>query len=107
MQLEVLFFDGCPGVEQLLPTLRALADEAGEDVQVELRRVESAERAQAERFLGSPTVRVDGEDVEPGARTRRDFGLGCRLYPSADGPSQFPPEEWIRAALGRAAGGGR
>ena len=77
------------------------------DVDVELRRIETDEAALRERFLGSPTVRIDGEDVEPGADSRSDFGLGCRLYRSAEGPSPTPPDEWVEAALARARGLGQ
>lgn len=99
MKVEVLFFDGCPSHERLLPRLTQLIDERGVDVDLVLRRVESLERAEAERFLGSPTVRVNGRDVEPGAEQRDDFGLKCRLYPTENGASGVPPEEWITLAL--------
>ena len=72
------------------------------DVDVELRRIETDEAALRERFLGSPTLRIDGKDVEPGADSRSDFGLGCRLYRSAEGLSPSPPDEWVQAALARA-----
>jgi hypothetical protein len=102
MRIELLYFNGCPGYEALLPALRELlADEWIED-EIELRRVEMIEDAEGERFLGSPTVRIDGEDVDPGACEREDFGLKCRLYRSGDGVSTTPPEPWIRAALERA-----
>ena len=104
MKVELLYFDGCPSHERLLPRLEHLLHEAGVEHRVELRRVESPEAAEAARFLGSPTVRVDGEDVEPGAGDRTDYGLKCRLYRSEEGASGVPPEEWIRAALDRAIG---
>lgn len=65
----------------------------------ELRRVESAEAADRERFLGSPTVRVDGVDVEPGAEERTDFGLKCRIYRTPEGMSGMPSPAWIEAAI--------
>lgn len=102
MRVEILYFDGCPGPEALLPRLRALLAEASVFEEVELRRVESPEGAEAERFLGSPTVRVDGTDVEPGADERSDFGLKCRLFRTEDGSSSTPPDQWLRAALERA-----
>jgi hypothetical protein len=97
VKLELLFFDGCPSHEQLLPTLRVLA--ATHDADLQLRRIESDKHAQQERFLGSPTVRVDGRDVEPGAHTRADYGLKCRLYRSPAGQSGLPPKRWIEHAL--------
>jgi hypothetical protein len=69
---------------------------------VVVRRVETPEEAESEHFLGSPTVRVDGDDVDPTANGREEFGLECRLYRTEEGLVGTPPEEWIRAALRRA-----
>jgi hypothetical protein len=97
--IELLYFEGCPGHEQLLPTLREVASEHG--VEVSQRRVETAEDAEHTRFLGSPSVRVNGVDVEPGAHERTDFGLRCRLYRCPGGLRPVPPREWIERALRR------
>lgn len=99
MKVELLFFDGCPSHERLQPRLEQLVRKAGVTNPVELRRVESVEAAQAERFLGSPTVRVNGRDIEPGADERDDFGLKCRLYRTDEGTTGVPPDDWITAAL--------
>ncbi len=103
MRIELLYFDGCPSYAELLPRLRELLAGEGIREEVELRRVETPEEAERERFLGSPTIRIDGEDVDPAARERDDFGLECRLYRTEDGLVRTPPEAWIRAALERAA----
>jgi hypothetical protein len=107
--VELLYFDGCPSHERFLPRLRELIAEAGSAEEVRLRRVESPEAAVAERFLGSPTVRVDGVDVEPGVDRRSDFGLKCRLYSTPDGLQGTPREEWVTNALkaGRNPNAGR
>lgn len=103
MLVELLFFDGCPSHERLLPTVRRLAEQTG--AELVLRRIETPEAAQVERFLGSPTVRVDGRDVDPTAAGRTDYGLKCRLYRSPQhGQSPLPPEDWIRTALEGARG---
>lgn len=102
MRIELLYFDGCPSQERLYPRLERLLSEAGVSDPILLRRVESPEAADAERFLGSPSLRIDGQDVEPGADGREDFGLKCRLYRSAAGASGLPPDAWISAALERA-----
>ncbi|MBS1879563.1 MAG: hypothetical protein JST31_08625, partial [Actinobacteria bacterium] len=79
--------------------------EHGVEADLELRRVESIEEAEHERFLGSPTVRVDGVDVEPGADERTDFGLKCRIYRTGEGASGAPPRAWIEAAIAAAGSG--
>lgn len=105
--VQLLYFDGCPNYEALLPRLRALLDEAGADAALELRRIESEEDARRLRFLGSPTVRVDGRDVEPDAGAREDFGLKCRLYRTPDGMVGAPPDGLILAALSSESDGSR
>ena len=90
-KVELLYFDGCPSYEKLLPRLRALLAEEGCGEALSL----------TDRFLGSPTVRLDGEDVDPSAAARGDFGLKCRLYPGEGRLEHLPPEEWIRTALER------
>lgn len=102
MNVEVLYFDGCPSHEALLPRLRELMAQAGVDVPVQLTHIESVAAAERERFLGSPTLRIDGEDVDPTANERTDFGLKCRLYPSAEGLRGRIPDELVLAALTRA-----
>ncbi len=104
MRIELLSFDGCPSYEMLLPRLRLLLERQGIDETVELRRVETLEAAEREGFLGSPTVRIDGEDIEPGAAKRSDFGLQCRLYRNDDGATTgTPSDEMVSRALQRSA----
>lgn len=99
MVIELLYFEGCPSHEALLRELRKLLASEGIEEKIELRRVETIGQAERERFLGSPTVRIDGTDVDPGAAGREDFGLKCRLYRTGAGLEPVPPSEWIRAAL--------
>lgn len=105
MKIELLYFDGCPNHEVLLPQLRSVLEREGVEEEIQLRRVESPDAAESERFLGSPTLRIDGDDVEPDANVRTDFGLKCRLYRSPEGMSGLPPEVWIVETLRRQAGG--
>jgi hypothetical protein len=99
MHVELFYVEGCPSHEAFLPRLRELLAQAGADVPLELRRLESDAAARRERFLGSPTLRVDGIDVDPGAGDRTDFGLTCRLYPAAEGLRGSPSDEWVLSAL--------
>lgn len=107
MEIELLYFDGCPSHEAFLPRLRELLASADVHAPIQQRRVASDEDAQRERFLGSPTLRIDGVDIEPGAGERRDYGLKCRLYPRPDGLRGAPPDEWVLGALQGAATDGR
>jgi alkylmercury lyase len=102
VRVEVLHFDGCPSHEALLPRLRELMAQVGLDIPVQLTHIESVAAAERERFLGSPTLRTNGQDVDPTAGERTDFGLKCRLYPCAEGLRGTVPDELVLAALTRA-----
>ena len=98
-RVEILYFDDCPNWASVATAVDRLARELGVAADVRLMRVAGEEEAQRFRFLGSPTVRVDGCDIEPGAEERRDFALACRVYRTDEGFAGLPPEGWIRTAL--------
>jgi hypothetical protein len=97
--IQVLYFDGCPNHGPFIPHLRALLHQAGVDEPIREVRVETDSDARALGFLGSPTLRIDGRDVDPTATARTDFGLQCRLYRTSDGLRGTPPDAWIHSAL--------
>lgn len=99
MRIEVLYFDGCPNHEQLLVRLPHLLEREGIDAEIVLRNVPDDEQARRERFLGSPTIRVDGRDIDPGASNRDDYGLKCRIYQTPAGLTGLPPDQWILEAI--------
>lgn len=99
MRIEVFYFDGCPNHEQLLERLPRLLERENIDAEIVLRNVPDDEHAQHERFLGSPTIRVAGRDIDPGAADRDDYGLKCRIYQTPDGLTGLPPDQWILDAI--------
>ncbi len=99
MKIEILYFDGCPNHERVLEHLPQLLERHEIGAEVVLRNVSDEGQAEHERFLGSPTVRVNGRDIDPGASDRTDFGLKCRIYQTSAGLSGMPPDEWLLAAL--------
>ncbi|WP_322780364.1 hypothetical protein [Frankia sp. Cas4] len=105
MLIEVLYIDGCPHYARFVAHLAELVNRAGVSAPVRQRRVDDDEAARVEQFLGSPTLRIDGRDVDPAAREREDYGMQCRVYPTFDGLRGWPPDAWVLAALGAAAGG--
>lgn len=106
MRVEILTVEGCPHAE----TTRELVQQAvrleAADAVIDCIEVNTSELAQRVRFLGSPSVRIDGEDVERPANMRNTYGLMCRTYFGANGPAGTPPIELIRAAIRRRAGRG-
>lgn len=100
MEVAVLYFEGCPNHRPVVEMVRRLVAEHGLDADV--REIEvSPEDVERRRFLGSPTVQVDGVDIEPAARARTDYAMSCRVYHT---PGGLPSCEMLLAALGIAGG---
>jgi hypothetical protein len=94
VEVELLYWDGCPSHPEALAMLRGIL---GDDVPVVVREVVSEEQAAAEGFAGSPTIRVDGEDLFP---IGDPPGLSCRVYRLADGRySPTPDPDELRERL--------
>ncbi len=101
-EVELLWWDGCPSSEGAHELVRTVMAEAGLDP-ASLRSVEIDTDDAAERvgFIGSPTIRVDGRDVQPPA-DKEPPGLTCRVYHLRDGRvSPLPDPEDIKEALAR------
>ncbi len=97
MNIELLYFDGCPSWRAALENLRAALSELDMQAEVHLWRIGSDEEAVAARFVGSPTIRVDGEDLFP--PTHSDYAMGCRIYATPEGLRGWPTAEMLRVAL--------
>jgi hypothetical protein len=99
-QVELLFWDGCPSHPQALADLRAAMAGVGLDPDaVVVREVDTDVRAEDEQFVGSPTIRVDGADVDPPSGDE-PVGLTCRVYRRRDGRiSPTPDPAVVREAL--------
>jgi hypothetical protein len=98
-RVELLFWDGCPSHPQALEDLReAMAAEGLDPDTILVREVDTDELAEHERFVGSPTIRIDGEDVQPTGD--EPTGLTCRIYRMRDGRiSPVPDPADLREAL--------
>jgi hypothetical protein len=94
MRIEVLYVPGCPNYEPTMERIRKVL--ASESVRVGIRAVSVNTEAEAKALLfpGSPTVRIDGEDVEATRTTVPS--LSCRLYENRSG---IPSEEVLRIAI--------
>ena len=97
--VEILYFDGCPNHEPSLALVERVDRELGTSADVRLVNVADQEAAERLRFLGSPTIRVAGVDVDPHAGGRDDYVLSCRVYRTDSGFAGQPEERWVRDAL--------
>jgi len=96
--VEVFVVPGCPGTKLALARVQQAAEALGVDTNLRVLTVEREEHARELGFVGSPTVRVSGRDVED--ISDLTVGLSCRLY----GGDHAPPSASIRRAIAQAAG---
>jgi hypothetical protein len=99
MRIEVLYFDGCPNYSPAVERLRNVL--AGDGLHAEVIEIEVRDESAARelKFFGSPTIRVNGLDIETSSRQVSETGFACRCYPGG-----LPSEEMIRAAVREARG---
>lgn len=97
--IEFLYWEGCPSHPEAMALLREVLADLGRDEKIVVTEVETDEQAERLRFPGSPTIRVDGRDVDPESAEARP-ALNCRIYYLPDGRvSPVPTREQLEAAL--------
>ena len=98
MRVSFLYYEECPSHDLALERLREVVAEGGISREVEVINVETEDQARELRFVGSPTIRVDGQDIDPPSHPR--YVLTCRAYRLEDGRiSPLPSKDMIRRAL--------
>jgi len=98
MRIEILCIDECPHFLVTVDAVKEVLGQCGLTCPIIETRVEDQDMAVTTGFLGSPTVRINGVDIEPSARSRTDFGIMCRRYEGGG----VPPESLIRRAIAEA-----
>jgi hypothetical protein len=102
--IEVLYVQDCPHYPATLALVERLRAELGIDAELRPSLIVDQVAADQARFPGSPTVRVDGHDVEPGSELVTEYTVACRLYRLEHRFAGQPEERWIRQALLQAVG---
>lgn len=93
----MLYFDGCPSWQQGLENLKAALTAEGLTAEIRLVKVESEEQATRLKFLGSPSFRLNGEELWP--EERQTYHLSCRVYRTAEGIKGAPSVAMLREKL--------
>jgi hypothetical protein len=102
MKIEVLYIEGCPNHRPALERVVRVLQESALAVAVTEIPVASVEQAKTLGFLGSPTIRVNGSDVESEAEGQPEFSYSCRTYTEQGKLSGVPSQDLIRRAIHQA-----
>src|ERR687898_154329 len=98
MRIELLYADGDPAAMRARQNLVEVLNEDAFETPIQMVAVASHEDAELLDMRGSPTIRIDGTDIDPA--WDGPMGLAARDY--GDGP--VPPKALIRRAVERARG---
>jgi len=101
MNIDLLYVVSCPNHLVALERLRATLSSENLQTPINEVLVSDAAMAQSLKFPGSPTIRINGQDVEPQSEPMTSFGLMCRLYSDGSGA---PSQQRLRAAIEKARG---
>jgi hypothetical protein len=98
VRVSFLYYEECPSHNLALERLREVMAEEGISSEVEVLKVESEDQARRLSFIGSPTIRIDGRDIDPPSNPRS--ALTCRVYRLEDDRiSPLPSKDMIRRTL--------
>jgi len=98
MKVRFLYSEDCPSHDEALRRLQSVLQEEGVEADLEIVRVDTIEQAEKERFPGSPTIMIEGQDIVPTGSSH--YAPACRAYVLEDGRiSPLPSVTMIREAI--------
>ena len=100
MTIEILYFAGCPNHTPALQLVGDVLRDLGLNATVRAVEVKGTEDSSRLRFFGSPTIQVEGVDIDPTVHGRTDYSFSCRTYGGTGTPSRDLVERAIRERIG-------
>jgi hypothetical protein len=104
VKVEVLYVAQCPSHPAAVDLVKEVLTAQGVTAEVRQVLVEDDAMAYQLRFRGSPTIRIDGRDIDSESKPSQNFGISCRLYPGSTHIG-LPPIEMIQRAISEAKPG--
>ncbi len=102
VNIGIFFIEGCPGLSSITDNIKEVIAEEAVDADISLFLIETQEDARRLQFTGSPTVRINGMDIESSMQTIKDYGLRSRHYYIDGKKSDYPTKNMIRDAIKKA-----
>ena len=100
MKIQLLYFDDCPSYQTALKLLQETLSALGRSDVIETIEINNEADVQRWKFIGSPTIRIDG--IDPFDQGTSNFGMECRIYPTPDGLKGWPTKSMLVEALKQA-----
>lgn len=105
MRIELLYYPECPSHERTLELIQQALRDEGLQAEINIIRIETQEQADAYHFIGSPTIRINGRELQP--QPNLPYRLTCRTFVHENGRlSPVPSLTMLREAIRQATSGG-
>jgi glutaredoxin len=101
MVIRVLTFEGCPNCEAAIDLVQKTVRDLHLQADIEAIQVNSENEAKRYHFLGSPTIQVNGRDIEVNRRNEK-ASYACRVYRITHGFTGVPPRQLLMDAISEA-----
>jgi hypothetical protein len=99
-KIDFLFWEECPSYPDAWDRLQRILQEKGLNIKINRVRIRSDEEAKEWGFVGSPTILINGADIDLQGASNQPIGLNCRIYHTPEGRvTPLPPESLIRQAI--------
>ncbi len=100
MEIEILYFEGCPNHEPTALLLNETLKELGINAEIVMTDVKNNDDAIEKKFIGSPSIRINGRDLELDEKDEYvHYSMQCRMYSYGDRHSGIPPKELLKHRL--------
>jgi len=96
--VELLYTDECPFWKETLKLINEIVNDSKLEITLKKVRVLSEKDAKRLKFPGSPTVRINGVDIDPAIKEIEGY-VGCRIYMYKGHVYEYPPKEMIKSAF--------
>ncbi|MDM7461860.1 MAG: hypothetical protein P3X24_009485 [bacterium] len=104
MRIELLYYPECPSHERALELIHEALAQEGVSAEVAVVRIDTQTQAEQYRFIGSPTIRIDGRELQP--QLHLPYRLTCRTFQREDGRlAPLPSLSMLREAIRNSEGG--
>jgi hypothetical protein len=96
MNIELYYFESCPSYIETAENLKKALHELGANEDFKMIEVIDSQDAIKKKFLGSPSIRINGTDIE---NKDRNYIYGCRIYAIAGKMTGTPSKEFLKEKL--------
>lgn len=100
LKIQLLHTESCHSYQEALVGIKEALKELGLSAELEVIPVDSPEKARDYKFPGSPTIKINGLDLEPELEATENFSINaCRTYIFEGSLYHYPPKEMLLEML--------